>query len=233
MTNELKTIALAISIGIFSFFFTSCSNEAKDQQANVKTEAGTTAETNNAQMNKSSEMAENSGGQETPEVKPVVEEPSNVYNVESVSSPVSGKYVDFTWIENGEKMRFSDYAKNKTVLVNFWGTWCPPCRREIPDLIKVSDNLKDKDFVIIGIALERDRNNALQRVRQFASAQGINYKVFVDDKDQLVTNYAMTFGNIEAVPTTFIFNKKAKFADKIVGMRDYDGFMSSINKVMN
>lgn len=150
-----------------------------------------------------------------------------VYEIKSVSPAVTGKIADFTWMENGKAMSFNDYTKDKIVFLNFWGTWCPPCRREIPDIIKISKELEKEDFVVIGIALERNPSTAVQQVGTYMKAKGINYKNFVN-ADQLVRAY----GGIQAVPTTFIIGKDGKVGEKIVGGRNYKQFMASINKVM-
>jgi thiol-disulfide isomerase/thioredoxin len=151
-----------------------------------------------------------------------------VYSITKVAPATEGKAVDFNWVDAGKTMSYSELTKGKVVLLNFWGTWCPPCRHEIPDLIKIATDLKNKNFVMIGVALERDQNGALKKVKSFAEAQKINYVLFVDDSREIVNAY----GGINAVPTTYIIDKEGKIAETIVGMRDYNGFMESINRVL-
>ena len=153
---------------------------------------------------------------------------TKVFAISKVSEPTEGKAVDFSWSENGKSKTFAEVTKGKAVLLNFWGTWCPPCRMEIPDLIKVNNELKNKEFVMIGIALERDQSNALKTVQSFAGTQKMDYYQFIDDTREIVKAY----GGINAVPTTYIIDKDGKISETIVGMRDYDGFMSSIKRVM-
>lgn len=151
---------------------------------------------------------------------------TKVYTIADVMDPVQGMSVDFSWLENGQRKTFSELIKGKVVLLNFWGTWCPPCRKEIPDLIKINDELKEKDFIMIGIALERDVTTALKKVESFAKAQKMEYYQFVDETRDIVEAY----GGINAVPTTFIIDKKGKIAETIVGMRDHQGFLDAINR---
>jgi cytochrome c biogenesis protein CcmG/thiol:disulfide interchange protein DsbE len=151
-----------------------------------------------------------------------------VYSITKVAPATEGKAVDFNWVDAGKTMSYSELTKGKVVLLNFWGTWCPPCRHEIPDLIKIATDLKNKNFVMMGVALERDQNGALKKVKSFAEAQKINYVLFVDDSREIVNAY----GGINAVPTTYIIDKEGKIAETIVGMRDYNGFMESINRVL-
>lgn len=151
-----------------------------------------------------------------------------VYTIASVSNPVSGKPVDFTWEDNGRTMSFFEYTKNKVVFINFWGTWCPPCRKEIPDIISLYNDYKNKDFVVIGIALERDPSTAVQKVKDYAEKNGINYINFVDTRQEL----AMAYGGIQAVPTTFIVDKSGSITETIIGMRDKSYFENSVKNAM-
>lgn len=151
-----------------------------------------------------------------------------VFTIRSVSNPVSGKPVDFTWEEDGKTYSFSEYTKNKVVFINFWGTWCPPCRREIPDIISLYNDYKNKDFVVIGIALERDPSTAIQKVKEYAEKNGINYINFADTRQEL----AMAYGGIQAVPTTFIVDKSGSITETIIGMRDRSYFENSVKNAM-
>ncbi len=138
---------------------------------------------------------------------------------------------DFTWEQNGKTIKFSDYIKDKVVFINFWGTWCPPCRAEIPYIVQLQKEYKDKDFVVVGFALER--NPGTEGVQKFVDAQGINYINFISSRtDQNAMQIVSHFGQINAVPTTMIFNKKGEKVETIVGGRDYKSFKASIDKAM-
>lgn len=167
-----------------------------------------------------------------PENEPEVAESSSnsmVHLINSVGQPVENKATDFSWTENGQEINFSDFTNGKVVFLNFWGTWCPPCRKEIPDIIEIGKDLKDKDFVIIGIALERSQSmeGAMTNVKNFASSKGITYKNFIGIQE-LVNAY----GGINAVPTTVIIDKNGNIAERITGMRSKEQFMQSINRVL-
>ncbi|MGA2296971.1 MAG: TlpA disulfide reductase family protein [FCB group bacterium] len=158
---------------------------------------------------------------------------SNVYGIESVSKVVAGKATDFTWKADGKIYTFSEFTKGKVVFLNFWGTWCPPCRREIPDIVEISKDLANKDFVVIGIACERpgsDLATNISNVKSFADAKGIPYQLFTTASDNRALSEA--YGGIQAVPTTFIIDKQGKINETLVGMRSKDEFMQSINRVL-
>jgi thiol-disulfide isomerase/thioredoxin len=102
----------------------------------------------------------------------------------------------------GKEQRLSDY-RGKWVLVNFWATWCPPCLAEMPDLIAMHNAHKDKDLVVIGVALDSTRES----VTEFVSKIGVTYPI-------VLGNYKMAaqIGNIEAMPTTYLFDPTGKSA---------------------
>lgn len=150
-----------------------------------------------------------------------------VLTINSVrTSTQSGSAVDFTFTHNGKETSFAEFTKGKVVFLNFWGTWCPPCRKEIPDIIEIQKELQDKNFVVIGIAMERDRD-PLSKVQSFSKTQGINYINFIST-NELISAY----GGVSAVPTTMIIDKNGKIAEKIVGMRTKAQFLASVNKVL-
>ena len=99
--------------------------------------------------------------------------------------------------------------KGKWVLVNFWATWCPPCLAEIPDLIALHDKHKDKDLVVIGIAMDY-QNPKL--VTDFARNQRISYPVVLGN-----AGIAAQVGTVEGLPTTYLFNPDGKVVAYNVG----------------
>ncbi len=161
---------------------------------------------------------------------------NEVYKISKTEKGKKGYATNFYWEKNGKKVSFNEYTKGKVVLLNFWGTWCPPCRREIPDIIKVNKELKNKDFVVIGIAMERGGNEkaALKKVREFAKKKGINYiniaATFPSNK--VLMALTDSYGGIPSVPTTYIIGKNKKISEKIVGGRSYKVFMKALKRVM-
>jgi len=102
-------------------------------------------------------------------------------------------------------------AKGKIVLLNFWATWCGPCRAEIPDLVDLQKRYADK-LEIIALATEEDDPD---QVRHFVQGSGINYRVAMAS-DNVVREY----GGIAALPTSFVIDAQGRVVQKHVGLND-------------
>lgn len=154
---------------------------------------------------------------------------AKVLEIGSVQKSSTSQAPDFTFSIDGQETNFREYTKGKLVFLNFWGTWCPPCRAEIPDIIEMQKELEEKGFVVLGVALEKNRNpnQAKQGVRKFMDSQGINYHNFIGNGD--IVN---AYGGIQGVPSTFIIDREGNIAQKIVGMRSKEQFMEIVNKYL-
>lgn len=100
--------------------------------------------------------------------------------------------------------------KGKVVLLEFWATWCPPCRASVPELVELHKKYQSRNFTVIGVAIDSDAD-ALSQVNQFSSAHKINYPVLLaDDLTQKIFN-------IISVPTYYIINKDGVIVDILLG----------------
>jgi len=123
----------------------------------------------------------------------------------------------------GSIVKLSDY-KGKVVLLDFWATWCPPCRRGIPDLINLKNTFKDKGFEIIGISLDTDTK---PDVIPFIKEYGINYPVVYGNAD-----ITQKYGGIQAIPTSFVIDRKGNIISTHVGLVPKSTYIQDINKAM-
>jgi thiol-disulfide isomerase/thioredoxin len=99
--------------------------------------------------------------------------------------------------------------KGKVILVNFWATWCPPCREEIPDLIALQEKYKDQ-LQIIGISQDY---GSPERVLRFAEAHHMNYPIVMSTPE-----IEKLFPSVYALPTTFLIDHDGRIAQKHIGM---------------
>jgi len=100
-------------------------------------------------------------------------------------------------------------SRGKVILLNFWATWCGPCRAEIPSLIELQKRYKDK-LQIIGLVVDEDDDS---NVRQVVQAEGINYPVALSS-----TEIRITYGGIAALPTVFLIDTQGRVVQKHVGL---------------
>ena len=155
-----------------------------------------------------------------------------VYEIIEVIPTAKGQITDFIFLDDdGNKCSLSEYTKGKYVFQNFWGTWCPPCRAEIPDIIKLQTENKEQ-LIMIGIAMERpDVANPKQKVLDYAKQQNINYINFVGPRP-IINKLATEYGGISAVPTTHLINREGNIFETIVGKRVKAEFQASLDKMM-
>ena len=125
-------------------------------------------------------------------------------------SAVANKMPFFTEknIAASGKVNSTDFA-GKVVLVNFWATWCPPCRKEIPFLISLQDKYKDKGFSVIGISLDDGGSRA---VSQFLDKLGVNYPVFIGD-----AKISRAFGGVMGIPVSFLVDREGNLIKRLDG----------------
>lgn len=135
-------------------------------------------------------------------------------------------YIDFSWTENGKTVKLSEAGKGKVVFLNFWATWCPPCRKEIPDIVQISKDM-EKDVLVIGIDCF-ERSTPIDNVKNFYSKNDVSYPTVVATDQKI----ADAFGGTPGIPTTFIYDKSGKLVEKLVGMQPKETFVTAITKAM-
>lgn len=119
--------------------------------------------------------------------------------------------------------KYLDTLKGKVVIVDFWATWCPPCRQEIPGFIELQKK-HGKNLVVVGLSLDDET----EAVKEFCKTQKVNYPVFVVGQDTTAA-----WGNIEAIPTTFILDKTGKkTGEPRVGYHPKEAFEKEIASLL-
>ena len=144
------------------------------------------------------------------------------------------KAPEFTLADlEGNLVTLSD-LKGKVVMLNFWGTWCGPCRREIPDFVKLIDKHQDSGLEILGVTLS---SGSPENIQSFADQWNINYTLLTDinkNETQVVTSlYGQVTGQpITGIPTTFIIDKEGYIRQKYVGPRSEKVFFKDIKPLL-
>ena len=113
---------------------------------------------------------------------------------------------------------------NKVVIVDFWATWCGPCREEIPHLNELYSELKGKGLEIVGISMDTDGTDG---VKDFAREFRIQYPIVMGDE-----KVAESFGGIIGLPTTFVIDRQGKVAKKYIGLPPADDMRKIVKELV-
>ncbi len=124
---------------------------------------------------------------------------------------------------NGEKLNISDY-RGKVLMINFWATWCGPCRKEIPELVKLKEKYGSEGLEIIGIALDEE---GFEVVEPFLNQFDINYTIVMDDY-----SYGNQLGGIYMVPTTYLVKTDGKIAFRKIGEITVENIEEKITELL-
>ncbi len=126
---------------------------------------------------------------------------------------------------DGETFNIEEHVGKKVIIIDFWATWCPPCRAEIPGFVRLFEKYRESGLLIVGISLDRGFN-VESTVKNFIKEYNINYPVMMGNKEVVEK-----FGGIRAIPTTFIVNKKGEIVEKIIGYRDESYFENIVKEL--
>ena len=142
-----------------------------------------------------------------------------------VAGDVRGKIApDFELTSlDGKRVKLSDF-RGKAVLLNFWATWCSPCKVEMPWFVDLQKKYGSDGLVVLGVAMD-DSDSA--KIAQFASEMGVNYPVLLGT-DKVSEEY----GNVEFLPTSFYIDREGKFVGKGVGLLARKEIESNIQKAL-
>lgn len=130
-------------------------------------------------------------------------------------NPMDGKPMapDFT-LKNldGEMQSLSDF-KGKVVIVNFWATWCPPCRAEMPSMQRAWNVIKDKDVVMLAVHVGGNED----KIWSFVGDYELDFTVLIDAKSKVADAWPM-----EGLPSTFVIDPQGRIAYRAIGGREWD-----------
>ncbi len=125
---------------------------------------------------------------------------------------------DFTLSDLDGKPWTLKSLHGKVVLINFWATWCPPCRKEMPDLERLYQQFREKGLVILAISDE-----GAGKVKPFIADKGFSYTILLDPGRKVNNEF-----HIMGIPKTFIYNRKGKLAAESIDMRTRDQFLAML-----
>ena len=131
---------------------------------------------------------------------------------------------DFTLMDvTGKPVKLSD-LKGKVVLLNFWATWCGPCKMEIPWFIEFEQKYKDQGLVVLGVSMD---DEGWPIVKPYLEQAKINYRVVIGT--DLV---GQMYGGVESLPTTFMLDREGKIANTHIGLIGKREYQDEINQLL-
>ena len=130
---------------------------------------------------------------------------------------------------NGEEVSLNQH-RGKYVLVNFWATWCGPCRIEIPDLVRLNQHFDHNEVVIIGVSLDKNGTPDELRIQleKFVKEYKIDYPIFLDNEGLVHKKY----GSFAYVPATFLIDRHGQVAQSYLGVKSFREFAKGIEELL-
>ncbi|MFX3623673.1 MAG: peroxiredoxin family protein [Ectobacillus sp.] len=125
---------------------------------------------------------------------------------------------------DGKEVSLSDY-RGKTVILNFWATWCPPCRAEMPDMERLYKDINKKDVEILAVnATSSERS--IEAVKTFISDNRFTFPVLLDEEGSVNALYRIT-----SIPTSYVLDPKGIIRIKHIGPMSYDNMKEYVNEM--
>ena len=131
---------------------------------------------------------------------------------------------DFTLKDaNGQTAKLSDY-KGKVILLDFWATWCGPCKIEIPWFIEFEQAYKDKGFSVVGVSMDEEGWSV---VKPYIQDRKVNYRILLGTEQ-----VGQLYGGLDSLPTTYLIDRSGRIASVHIGLTEKDGFQNEITRLL-
>jgi peroxiredoxin len=151
---------------------------------------------------------------------------NNTVATVSTSGSVPTEMVEFSLPDTDGKVHNINEWRGKIVVLNFWATWCPPCRAEVPLFVDTQEKFRKDGLVIVGVAIDKK-----QDVANFVDSYFINYPVLVSEQDN--TELMARYGNrIATLPYSVVMDRKGKVIETHAGAYKKDQLYSVLNKIL-
>ena len=116
---------------------------------------------------------------------------------------------------DGESLKLSDFT-DKVLIVNIWATWCGPCRQEMPELVKISNEYKSRGLVVLGLATSYNEHNDQAHVKEYVKSQNVPYKIIWDD-GTLAGPLVQAVSGRSVIPQSFVISRDGRIVKHFQG----------------
>lgn len=137
-----------------------------------------------------------------------IQDSSDTGTADNTTQPSGEEAADFTLTDlEGNKVSLKDF-RGKKVYLNFWATWCPPCRQEMPDLEKIHRKYKDKDLVVLAVNIGENKAT----VEDYIKSSNLTFTVLLDTDQRVAAEY-----RINSIPQSYFIDREGRIAAKQIG----------------
>jgi len=208
----------------FSFIIMGCREKKSEQAVAQRSEGAKQSSMGQVKSPEKAKVAE-------PAKKAMENEPAADKNppqpIEPADTYEKAPMFQGTNLVDGSQISLKDY-EGYVLIIDFWASWCPPCKKEIPGFIDLHKKYKDKKFAVIGISLDKGKSP----VEKFVSDQKVNYPVMMGTK-QIISDYEKAMGQpIRSIPTTAIINRAGGIVSVHIGFVEKEKFDEEISNLL-
>lgn len=129
---------------------------------------------------------------------------------------------------SGEDFNLAD-QRGKIVMLNFWATWCGPCRWEIPMLNELYNSYKDDGVIVVGVAIT---SGSKDKIESFIKSYNVDYPILYGSDDD-IARLVYAYGNFASIPSTFLINQKGEVTNYFVGAQEKEIFEGGIRNILD
>ncbi len=147
-------------------------------------------------------------------------------NVSGVAGNVQGQAAPDFQLQtlDGKNMKLSDFH-GKAILLNFWATWCGPCKSEMPWFVELQKQYGPEGLQIVGVAMD---DSSTEDITKFVKEMGVNYPILLGKE-----SVGQSYGGVGVLPTTFFIDREGKFVAREFGLQSRSVFVDHIKQALN